>query len=88
VDRVRAWDREVNRGVLEKTVAELMEATAEACQTLRQNLKAERPSDQLRAAALILEHARAGFEALDLAVELAELRAEVEKHVGRTGPTG
>jgi hypothetical protein len=61
------------REVLERTVARLLKATGKAVDTLEVNLVAERPSDQIRAAVAILEHAGRGVELLDLAERLAEV---------------
>jgi hypothetical protein len=77
------------REILEQTVARLLTLTEQACEALRRNLTAERPADQLKATALILEHAARGVEVLDLARQIAELRADVEaiKHGrGDDGP--
>jgi hypothetical protein len=58
---------------LERTVVLLLGATRKSVETLEINLGAERPSDQIRAAVAILEHASRGVELLDLAERLAEV---------------
>jgi hypothetical protein len=84
---LRAWMRdpafqaayaEARRQVLERTVARLLSVTGEAVEALRRNLTADRAADQIRAAALVLEHAVRGVEALDLAEQLRELRGLAE----------
>jgi len=59
--------------------------------TLKKNLKAPRESDQIKAAALILEHSTRAVELWDLAQEVAELRRQMEelKHgTGQHPPAG
>jgi hypothetical protein len=61
------------RQVLEQAVVRLVGAANEAVDTLAANLGADRPGDQIRAAALILEHAGRGVELLDLESRLSAL---------------
>src|SRR4051794_18438474 len=70
--------RAARRQIVERAVGQLQAATRRAVATLRKNLKAPRESDQIRAAALILEHSARGVELWDLAQEVAELRRQLE----------
>jgi hypothetical protein len=74
----RAAYAEARREVLERTVARLLAVTGKAVEALERNLTAERPADQLRAAALTLEHAVRGVEVLDLAEQVEEVRRSIE----------
>jgi hypothetical protein len=62
--------------ILSRTVARLLSASRKAVERLEQNLDADRPGDQIRAATAILDRAVAGVETLDLAerVRLLEER--------------
>jgi hypothetical protein len=69
--------RAARRRVVEHAVAGVQQATGEAVQTLRNNLAAERPSDQIRAACAILDYALRGLEVADLVEQVAELERVV-----------
>jgi hypothetical protein len=68
---------EARREVLERSVARLLALTDKAVKALERNLDCGKPSGENRAAALVFEHAYRGVEVLDLARQLAELRAEM-----------
>jgi hypothetical protein len=70
---------DARREVLERAVTRLVRTLGKAVDALERNLTAERPADQLRAAALVLEHATKGVEVLDLARQLDELRRRIEE---------
>ena len=70
--------RAARQEVLERTVARLLAVTGQAVATLERNLSCGKPGEQTRAAVAILEHAARGVEVLDLAGQLAALRAEME----------
>jgi len=61
------------RQVLEGAIGRLQQAAGEAVETLRRNLSAGRPADQVRAAGLILQHALGTAELLDMAERLEAL---------------
>src|SRR5262249_47361618 len=63
---------------VELALARLQQVTAEAVNTLQANLKAEKAADQNRAAVAILEQCLKFAAATDLAVELDELRWQIE----------
>jgi hypothetical protein len=77
--------RQARAAILERTVSRLLAATVKAVEALERNLDAARAADQLKAASLILEHARRGVEVLDLVEEVQELKARVAE-VGRPDP--
>jgi hypothetical protein len=66
------------RALLDDAVKVLQAASASAVGTLVGKLKAPKDADGINAARLILETAFRGTEVLDLAVQLAELKAQVE----------
>lgn len=72
-----AW-RTARRAQVEAAIAGIQRAAEEAVRTLRKNLKAAKASDQIRAAAELLERAVRGVELLDLAQQVEELRAMLE----------
>jgi hypothetical protein len=98
---LRAWLRDpafaaayadARREILSRTVARLLAVTGKAVEALERNLTAERPADQLRAAALVLEYAVRGVEVLDLTEQVEELKRQVEERQhgigGDQGPGG
>ena len=64
---------DAQRLLLRTTVADLSAAMTEAVRTLRNNLAAARPADQIRAATAILEHAARGRELVDVVGRVEEL---------------
>src|SRR5262245_39653736 len=70
--------RKARRAVLERTIGQLQQATGEAAATLRRNLTSGKPSVEVRAAMGILDAAIKGFESLDLADELREIKRLLE----------
>jgi hypothetical protein len=69
----RAGYHEARRRAFDSAVSRLHVAGLKAVQKLIDNLDAEKPADQLRAATGILEFAFRGHEALDVRERLAEL---------------
>lgn len=67
--------RAARRQVVESAVAGLQAACGEAVETLKRNLRAESESAQIRAAALILEHAVKAVELVDLAERVERLES-------------
>src|SRR5262245_49407822 len=53
--------RTARRAVVEQAVARLQQVTGEAVETLRQNLSADNPNAQIRAALGILDYAHRGL---------------------------
>jgi hypothetical protein len=75
--------RAARNDVLERTVAGLLRVSGKAVTTLEACLDDGRACDRIRAALGILTQATRGVELLDLAGQLAELRAMMEaRHVG------
>jgi hypothetical protein len=85
-DDFKAACKQARQAVLERTVSRLVNATGQAVDVLLAELQGQRPSDRLRAAAIILQHAHKGLEASDLSEDLAELKKQVEEilHYGST----
>jgi transposase-like protein len=65
--------------VLSQTVTQLLQATEEAVETLKDELDGEKGSDRIKAAIAILDRAVKGVEQLDLAGQIGELRREIEE---------
>jgi hypothetical protein len=63
------------QGVLERTVGQLLQLSGEAVDALRRNLTCGKPAAEVKAADLVLSHAARGHDALDVAAQLAELKA-------------
>jgi hypothetical protein len=70
--------RQARAEILERTVARLLVLSGKALDALERNLTCGQPAAENRAAELILEPSEKGHESLDLAWQLAELRAELE----------
>jgi len=64
--------------VVERALLALLDANAQAVETLRKCLTAKRAGDRIRAAHVILSHTRRGFELNDLAWQVAELRRDIK----------
>jgi hypothetical protein len=69
--------RAARRQVVEHVVARLQQAGGQAVETLRANLAAERPGDQIRAACAVIDYALRGLEITDLVERVAELERVV-----------
>jgi len=69
---------DARRQLYEVGLSRLQSLSGEAIETLRLNLKATRPAIQVKAAGLILEHARHASEVLDLSERLNRLEAMQE----------
>jgi hypothetical protein len=67
--------RDARRGLLENTVSRLQAIANSAVDALERNLTCKNPSVEVRSAAVILEHAIRGLEAMDIDVRLKELEA-------------
>jgi hypothetical protein len=65
--------------VLERAVSRLLAVSVKAVQALEKNLKAKDAGVSTRAAVAVLQLAVKGHEALDLAEQLAELKAKVKE---------
>jgi hypothetical protein len=75
--------RRVRRQLVETSLGRLQQGTTFAVGCLLRNLLAEKGSDQLKAAAIILSHAIRGVELADLAAEIEDVKArlkELEQH--------
>ena len=72
---ITAW-RGARRQAFEAAVAELERHALRAVRTLAKNLKADRPSDQNRAADLLLGHRREYVELEDLARRVTDLEEQ------------
>src|SRR5262245_10393307 len=70
--------RSARRQSVELALARLQQVAAEAVGTLQTNLRAEKVADQNRAAVAILEQCLKFATVADLAVELEELRRQIE----------
>jgi hypothetical protein len=73
----RSAYRDARRAAVESAIARIQNATSEAVDALRLNLKAEKPADQIRAAVAILDHAARGVELMDLAERLDALESRL-----------
>lgn len=73
---LRAY-RDARRQLVEHSVSRLQKASAKAVATLVKNLRCGRPGDEIRAAALILEHGARGVELIDLEERLSELESRL-----------
>jgi hypothetical protein len=86
-----AW-RKARRKAFEAAIGRLQKLAERAAVTLGKNLKAAKEADQIRAAALILKLALEGVKVEDLALQVEQLRAEMEAMQshgdGGTGPAG
>jgi hypothetical protein len=69
--------RAARRQVVEQAVAQSQRAAGEAIETLRANLTAQRPADQIRAARAVIDYALRGLEVTDLVERVAELERVV-----------
>lgn len=82
--------RQARSQILEGVIATLLKHCGSACTALRRNLKATKPSDQIKAALGILTHAMRGSELLDLAarMEAVEQALQTPQHGGVNNRNG
>jgi hypothetical protein len=69
--------RDARAQVVEQAIAEVQAATSEAVATLRRNLTAKQPGDQIRAASKIIATAMQGVELVDLVEKLEHLESQI-----------
>jgi hypothetical protein len=70
--------RTARRQVVEGAISILQQATSEPVATLKSNLTAARPSDQIKAATAILEHSLRGLDVFDLIERVESLEAAAD----------
>jgi len=70
--------RAARRQVVEHTVSQLQRSAAEAVTALRDHLDCGIPAVEIAAAKTILDYTFKGLEVLDLAAEVAELKASLQ----------
>jgi hypothetical protein len=70
--------RQARLQVVEASIARLQRASGAAVTTLEECLGADKAGDRIRAAVAILEYTHKGAELLDLAGQVAELKAQIE----------
>ncbi|HEY1381130.1 MAG TPA: hypothetical protein VGF55_30300 [Gemmataceae bacterium] len=75
----RAALRAAGRRAVEHAVARIQEGAAEAAEALRKNLKAAKPADRNRAAAILIDASFRGADLLDLAERLEAVEAVLRK---------
>lgn len=78
-DDFQAAYRKARQEVFEIGLSRLQTLSVDAVQALKRNLTCGRPTAEIRAAGVILEHARHGVEILDVADRLAALEARKPK---------
>ena len=71
--------RDTRRAVVENAVSEIQQATSDAVATLKRNLNCGKPSDENRAAQIILDNAIKGVELVDVMERLEVLEDAIEK---------
>jgi hypothetical protein len=74
----KAAYRDARRQVVEAAVSDLQKACHYAVATLKRNLVAEKPADQIRAATAILEHSLRGLDVFDLLARVEELESRAD----------
>jgi hypothetical protein len=82
--------RAARRAIVDAAVGQVQQASAEAIEALRRNLKCQSPAAEVRAAQVILDVALRGVELSDLqgkVEELDKLLVELKSREG-TGPKG
>ena len=73
----RSAYREARRAAVESAIGQLQQATTEAVEALRRNIKCGAAGHEIRAALGILDHAVQGIELMDLLEEVENVKAQV-----------
>jgi transposase len=80
--------RAAKRSLVEGSITQLQQATVDAVETLKRNLRSESPSAEIRAAQIILDFAVKGVELTDILERLEVLEDEHQKQIEAAAQPG